>query len=61
LKNLLISLEEPFDGYTYHWVNYTEIGDYTETNHLICRTEKRIKNVSRCKRKIRYGVYECFA
>lgn len=28
-----------FDGYTYHWVNYEEIGEYTETYHLICRTE----------------------
>lgn len=27
-----------FDGYTYHNVNYREIGEYTETNHLIGKT-----------------------
>lgn len=28
-----------FDGETYHSVNSQEIGDYTETNHLICKTD----------------------
>lgn len=28
-----------FDGYTYSCVDFREIGDYTETYHLICRTD----------------------
>lgn len=28
-----------FDGYKYHWVDHREIGEYTETYHLICRTD----------------------
>ena len=31
--------ELSFDGATYHWVNYEKIGAYTETHHVICRTD----------------------
>ena len=31
--------ELSFDGNTYHWVNYEKIGTYTETHHMICRTD----------------------
>ena len=31
--------ELSFDGNTYHWVNYEKIGAYTETHHMICRTD----------------------
>ena len=31
--------ELSFDRNTYHWVNYEKIGAYTETHHMICRTD----------------------
>ena len=38
-RAMMTDEELSFDGSTYHWVNYEKIGAYTETHHVICRTD----------------------